>query len=647
MRWLTSTAWALAVGSSLATAHKAMHFAMEQNLEMMPHTHSARGLPAPGKKGVMLMNRIGPSSSELYVANIDGSNERKLLGNNSRFDYHASFSPDGQWITFTSERNGDGNSDLYRCRADGSGLEKLVATPSVEDAGVLSPDASKVAWVSTANGYTTNVWVMDLTTGEQRNLTNLEGVKGDPTKPNGFFRPSWSPDGEWLAFSSDRNTEWRGHGNGTGWEHTQELSVYVIRPDGRDFRKIASKEGWSLGSPRWSPDGSRIIFYEITTENTWDAHRPESVASATSQIVSVDFATGLDRIQHTSGTGVKVSPQYVTADNIGYLVKGGSNEGIHYTAESSTRAVINGTMRSPSWSPDGKSVVYEKSEFEARAMEKKLYSWDPEWEYRFTDVFPDLSQQGRLAITQKQLGNSSIVTMRPDGMDQKLVFDPLTQSNISSSEVGQGLAGAFQPTWSPDGEWIAFGIGAWFQSRATGKGYIARAKADGSYYEILTNGTINAGFPSYSLDGRYLVYRVWGAEFGLRIMDVTDKSVRVLTTTRDNLPFYSPDGQRIVFTRRTSYTNFDVCTIRPDGSDLKVLTSSGANDAHATWTADGRILYASGMYGFRDEAAIYDNTFQPYGQIFVMNADGSNKTILTDSIWEDSMALYLPNEVLE
>jgi Tol biopolymer transport system component len=58
----------------------------------------------------MLMNRIGPSSSALYVANIDGSNERQLL-NNSVFEYHASFSPDGNWITFTSERNGDGNSE--------------------------------------------------------------------------------------------------------------------------------------------------------------------------------------------------------------------------------------------------------------------------------------------------------------------------------------------------------------------------------------------------------------------------------------------------------------------------------------------------------------------------------------------------------
>lgn len=65
---------------------------------------------AQGKDGVFFMNRIAPGTSELFLANADGSHERKLLGNDSTYDYHASFSPDGEWIIFTTERNGDGNS---------------------------------------------------------------------------------------------------------------------------------------------------------------------------------------------------------------------------------------------------------------------------------------------------------------------------------------------------------------------------------------------------------------------------------------------------------------------------------------------------------------------------------------------------------
>jgi hypothetical protein len=131
MLWATFLLLAVAIGPSLA-----QKFELDSNVNIMLIVHSARGVPAPGKRSTLLMNRIGPSMSELYIVNIDGSNERKLISN-SKFEYHASFSPDGQSITFTAERNGDGNSDVYRSSLDGSGLEKLIATLSFEDAAVL------------------------------------------------------------------------------------------------------------------------------------------------------------------------------------------------------------------------------------------------------------------------------------------------------------------------------------------------------------------------------------------------------------------------------------------------------------------------------------------------------------------------------
>ncbi|KAK8436771.1 hypothetical protein IWX49DRAFT_285892 [Phyllosticta citricarpa] len=175
---------------------------------------------------------------------------------------------------------------------------------------------------------------------------------------------------------------------------------------------------------------------------------------------------------------------------------------------------------------------------------------------------------------------------------------------------------------------------------------VFRTTSNSSFYEALTDGNVHSGFPSYSANGRYIVFRECGVRYGLRIIDLADKSMRFLTNATDNLPYWSPDGERIVFTRKTNSTNFDVCTIRPDGSDLRILTWSDANDAHAVWSHDGRILYNSGMYDFREECAVYDDTFQPYGQIMSMYADGSNKTMLTDSMWEDLMPLYVPNEYL-
>ena len=86
------------------------------------HAPVERRAAAADKKGVFYMNRIGPSASTLYVANADGTNERALLAtNDSVFEYHGHFSPDGQYVTFTSERV-VGNADLYRVNLDGSNL---------------------------------------------------------------------------------------------------------------------------------------------------------------------------------------------------------------------------------------------------------------------------------------------------------------------------------------------------------------------------------------------------------------------------------------------------------------------------------------------------------------------------------------------
>ena len=62
----------------------------------------------------ILLYRIGPSQSTLFIANADGSDERPLLPN-SGLDYNASFSADGKWIISTSERGG--SADIYRVRS--------------------------------------------------------------------------------------------------------------------------------------------------------------------------------------------------------------------------------------------------------------------------------------------------------------------------------------------------------------------------------------------------------------------------------------------------------------------------------------------------------------------------------------------------
>jgi len=139
------------------------------------------------------------------------------------------------------------------------------------------------------------------------------------------------------------------------------------------------------------------------------------------------------------------------------------------------------------------------------------------------------------------------------------------------------------------------------------------------------------------------VYRFWsGSEYGLRIINLDDGSTTQLTSGFDNFPGWSPKGDLIEFTR-FSEGDFDIYTIRPDGTGLRRLTTSPGNDAHAIWSPDGKhILFSSARFGFKDEAPLYDDIPQPYAELFVMNADGSGQRPLTDNQWEDGTPAWAP-----
>lgn len=223
--------------------------------------------------------------------------------------------------------------------------------------------------------------------------------------------------------------------------------------------------------------------------------------------------------------------------------------------------------------------------------------------------------------------------MNPDGSQPSVFFNG-------------GEKSALGPVWSPAGDHVAFAIGRFFQTLiGPAIADIAVVNRDGSGLRILTDGSANFGFPSWSPDGAQIVYRASGKDnMGLFVMTLATGAVRPLTpgSSHDNFPAWSPQGDRIAFTRLVD-TDYELYTIKPDGTDARRLTNVPGNDAHSAWSPDGQWLaFASGRGGFKDEAALHPGNAQPYGDIYVMRADGSDVRQLTDTPFEEGTAAWAP-----
>ena len=211
------------------------------------------------------------------------------------------------------------------------------------------------------------------------------------------------------------------------------------------------------------------------------------------------------------------------------------------------------------------------------------------------------------------------------------------------------------PSWSPDGKQIVVGSGdftAFLDDDSgdkkpidllNGGAQLGLLNADGSGFHLITGGNSNNGFASFAPDGKHIVYRTTGPEgIGLRIMNLDDHSIKVLTEVWDNFPVWSPRGNLIAFIRRTG-PDFQVFTIHPDGAGLTQLTSGHGNDAHLAWSPDGeRLLFCSSRMGFKDEALLIGAP-QPYGEVFVMRFDGTGVEQLTDDQWEEGGPAWQPH----
>lgn len=185
---------------------------------------------SPDGETVLLESSRGSSSGTALVAtDPDGSNVRELspdtLGASD-----AAWSPDGSWIVFRAERDGD--ADLYVMEADGSDVTPLTDHPASDGTHpwggpVVSPDGQRIAFVSDRDGNR-EIYVVAPDGTDLTRVTRSEGTDSYPT---------FSPDGQRIAFASERD------GN---------LEIYTIGVDGNGLTRITDHPAADT-DPDWAP----------------------------------------------------------------------------------------------------------------------------------------------------------------------------------------------------------------------------------------------------------------------------------------------------------------------------------------------------------------------------------------------------------
>lgn len=191
---------------------------------------------------------------DIFVADADGSNLTRIT-DTPAYDAEATVSRDGEWVVFTSARDGD--LEIYKMRMDGSEVTRLTDSPGYDGGPFFSYDGTKIVYrASHPEGdeladyqrllgqglirpSQLDIFVMDADGSNKVQLTDNGAAN---------FGPYFFPDGERIIFSSNL-------GDPSG----REFDLWSINVDGSGLERITHSGDFD-GFPMFNSDGTKLIF---------------------------------------------------------------------------------------------------------------------------------------------------------------------------------------------------------------------------------------------------------------------------------------------------------------------------------------------------------------------------------------------------
>ena len=454
-------------------------------------------------------------AGDLWIASREGGAARRLTSHVGD-ELFAKFSPDGKWIAFTGEY--DGNPDVYVMSAAGGEPKRLTFHPSNDIVLGWTPDGKNILFRS------------DRITAPPRRTTKLFLVspQGGPAKPLPVPRgdlTSFSPDGTKIAYieSSQEFRTWKRYRG--GW--SLPIALYDLKKN--TYEELPKSAGMEL-FPMWH--GNSIYFisdregvmnlfsYDLTSKQTkkltdykeydikWPSLGPDAIVYENGGLLyEFNLASGKTRNIpiEVHAEDIESRPEFKSvAENINSFALSPSGvravieaRGNIFTAPAEHGSIRNLTSdnsgvheMNPAWSPDGKWIAYLSD----KSGEYELY------------VRPQMGGEETRVTTDGGVYRYGPV-WSPDS--KKLVYwDKLHRlwwvsvEGNKPTQIDQGDYGDITDgSWAPDSAWIAYSKA---DRRGAGQMYVYSLDQKNS--TKISNGFYNDTNPVFDPEGKYIFF---------------------------------------------------------------------------------------------------------------------------------------------
>ncbi|WP_232826970.1 S41 family peptidase [Chitinophaga deserti] len=463
---------------------------------------------------------------DIWIANRDGASPKRLTVNPA-FEQSPYLSPDGKWVAFTG--NYDGNTDVYVVPAEGGEPRRITWHPAGEfvmgwagndrilfssgqesptqrtsrlftvsvngglpevhqripeaTQGSVSPDGKFTAYIKNPDpteggsvyrpfkryrgGYAPRIWIFNHANNQ---IVEIPGADANN------IRPQWI--GKQVYFLSDRN-------------HT--MNVFRYDTDSKQVTQVTQYKSDDVKS--LTGDGKTLAFEQAGTLHLLDPGTGK--VTDLSVTIQADIPSKRARFEKQQN----FSAAYLSPTGARMLVQARGEIVSIPKEKGDARNISNspGTHeRMPAWSPDGKYISYVSDKDgnyklilrDQKAMDKPIEIELGKTVYYFGTTW---SPDSRKIVYSDAHFNLFVLDVASKNITKV--------ASYSNGSIPSGSSNVFQPAWSADSKWIAFlnaednGFDAVFMYEvATGKTV------------RVTDGMSDAGAPSFSADGKFLFF---------------------------------------------------------------------------------------------------------------------------------------------